>query len=110
MHKQGLIHRDLKPQNILVDRNGTMKICDFGLARSFSIPIATMTHEVVTLWYRAPEILLAGAKHNHYSVEVDVWSLGAIFAEVANKKVAISPHPLQSPCRLQDIVRYVVCC
>jgi len=86
MHKQGLIHRDLKPQNILVDRSGTMKICDFGLARSFSIPIATMTHEVVTLWYRAPEILLAGAKHNHYSVEVDVWSLGAIFAEVANKK------------------------
>jgi serine/threonine protein kinase len=89
-HKQGLIHRDLKPQNILVDRNGTMKICDFGLARAFSVPISTMTHEVVTLWYRAPEILLAGSKHNRYSVEVDIWSLGAIFAEVHNKK-AIFP-------------------
>jgi serine/threonine protein kinase len=85
-HKQGLIHRDLKPQNILVDRSGSMKICDFGLARAFSVPISTMTHEVVTLWYRAPEILLAGSKHNHYSVEVDIWSLGAIFAEVHNKK------------------------
>jgi len=85
-HKQGLIHRDLKPQNILVDRSGNMKICDFGLARAFSVPISTMTHEVVTLWYRAPEILLAGSKHNHYSVEVDIWSLGAIFAEVHNKK------------------------
>lgn len=89
-HKQGLIHRDLKPQNILVDRNGTLKICDFGLARAFSVPIATMTHEVVTLWYRAPEILLAGSKHNRYSVEVDMWSLGAIFAEIHNKK-AIFP-------------------
>jgi len=89
-HKQGLIHRDLKPQNILVDSRGTLKICDFGLARAFSVPIATMTHEVVTLWYRAPEILLAGAKHNHYSVEVDMWSIGAIFAEIHNKK-AIFP-------------------
>jgi serine/threonine protein kinase len=89
-HSQGLIHRDLKPQNILVDQNGTLKICDFGLARAFSVPISTMTHEVVTLWYRAPEILLAGTKHNHYSVEVDIWSLGAIFAEIHNKK-AIFP-------------------
>jgi len=69
-HRQGLIHRDLKPQNILVDRSGNVKVCDFGLARAFSVPISTMTHEVVTLWYRAPEILLAGTKHNHYSVEV----------------------------------------
>jgi serine/threonine protein kinase len=89
-HIQGLIHRDLKPQNILVDRSGTLKICDFGLARAFSVPISTMTHEVVTLWYRAPEILLAGTKHNHYSVEVDIWSIGAIFAEIHNKK-AIFP-------------------
>jgi serine/threonine protein kinase len=85
-HRQGLIHRDLKPQNILVDRSGNVKVCDFGLARAFSVPISTMTHEVVTLWYRAPEILLAGTKHNHYSVEVDIWSLGAIMAEVHNKK------------------------
>ena len=83
-HSHRVLHRDLKPQNMLLDRqNNSLKLADFGLARAFGIPVRAYTHEVVTLWYRAPEILL-GAKH--YSTPVDVWSLGCIFAEMINMK------------------------
>ncbi|KAL0051829.1 hypothetical protein WJX82_002742 [Trebouxia sp. C0006] len=83
-HSHRVLHRDLKPQNLLLDRqNNSLKLADFGLARAFGIPVRAYTHEVVTLWYRAPEILL-GAKH--YSTPVDVWSLGCIFAEMINMK------------------------
>jgi serine/threonine protein kinase len=70
----------LKPQNLLVVNQDTLKLADFGLARAFGIPLRSYTHEVVTLWYRAPEILL-GSKH--YSTAVDVWSVACIFAEMA---------------------------
>ena len=78
-----MLHRDLKPQNILIDRAGSLRLADFGLARAFGLPMKTYTHEVVTLWYRAPEILL-GTKH--YSTPVDIWSVGCIFAEMAQKR------------------------
>ncbi|XP_023944840.2 cyclin-dependent kinase 2 isoform X1 [Bicyclus anynana] len=82
-HAQRVLHRDLKPQNLLVDTDGHIKLADFGLARAFSIPVRAYTHEVVTLWYRAPEILL-GTKF--YSTSVDVWSLACIFAEMVSGK------------------------
>ncbi len=80
-HSRNVIHRDIKPANILVDRaSDTLKLADFGLARPHDIPIRAYTHEVITLWYRPPEILLGAAK---YDASADVWSAGCIFAEIA---------------------------
>ncbi|KAF9976149.1 Cyclin-dependent kinase catalytic subunit [Actinomortierella ambigua] len=82
-HARRILHRDLKPQNLLIDKDANLKLADFGLARAFGIPLRTYTHEVVTLWYRAPEILLGS---RHYSTAVDMWSVGCIFAEMVLKK------------------------
>lgn len=81
-HERRVLHRDLKPQNLLIDKTGKLKLADFGLARAFGIPVRHYTHEVVTLWYRAPEILLGARK---YSTPVDIWSIGCIFAEMVMK-------------------------
>uniref|UniRef100_A0A8D0EEV9 cyclin-dependent kinase n=1 Tax=Salvator merianae TaxID=96440 RepID=A0A8D0EEV9_SALMN len=81
-HSHRVIHRDLKPQNLLINEMGALKLADFGLARAFGVPLRTYTHEVVTLWYRAPEILL-GCKY--YSTAVDIWSIGCIFAEMSSQ-------------------------
>jgi cyclin-dependent kinase len=80
-HHHRVLHRDLKPPNLLINREGQLKLADFGLARAFGIPVRSYTHEVVTLWYRAPDILMASRK---YSTPVDIWSVGCIFAEMAN--------------------------
>ena len=80
-HSHRILHRDLKPQNLLIDAHGSIKLADFGLARAFGVPVRSYTHEVVTLWYRAPEILL-GCRY--YSTPVDVWSIGCIFAEMVS--------------------------
>lgn len=80
MHTHRVIHRDIKPDNILLDSQGHLKICDFGLARFFTVPLRNFTEGVVTLWYRPPEILL----HNDfYEVSIDIWSAGCVMAEMA---------------------------
>merc|ERR1719191_923280 len=79
------MHRDIKPQNILVENNIDsphqiqLKLADLGLGRAFSIPIKSYTHEIVTLWYRAPEVLLGASR---YGLGVDIWSVACIFAEL----------------------------
>ncbi|KAF7317775.1 Pkinase-domain-containing protein [Mycena kentingensis (nom. inval.)] len=79
-HSRRILHRDLKPQNLLINRQHNLKLADFGLARAFGLPMRTYTHEVVTLWYRAPEVLLGS---RHYATGIDLWSVGCIFAEMA---------------------------
>lgn len=82
-HDKLVLHRDLKPQNLLINRKGDLKIADFGLARSFGAPVRSYSHEVVTLWYRSPDVLLGS---RYYSTSVDLWSIGCIFAELILKR------------------------
>jgi len=79
-HDRRVLHRDLKPQNLLINSDGELKLADFGLARAFGIPVRSYTHEVVTLWYRAPDVLMGSRK---YSTPVDLWSVGCVFGEMA---------------------------
>ncbi|KAL2122977.1 hypothetical protein VTJ04DRAFT_3432 [Mycothermus thermophilus] len=78
-HKNRVLHRDLKPQNLLINNKGQLKLGDFGLARAFGIPVNTFSNEVVTLWYRAPDVLLGSRTYN---TSIDIWSAGCIMAEM----------------------------
>lgn len=78
-HRNFILHRDLKPNNLLLSPGGQIKVADFGLARTFPVAQEILTSNVVTRWYRAPELLF-GAKH--YTSAVDIWSTGIIFAEL----------------------------
>jgi len=83
LHDNWVLHRDLKTSNLLLNNRGELKICDFGLSRQYGSPLKPYTQPVVTLWYRAPELLL-GAKE--YSTAIDMWSLGCIMAELLSKE------------------------
>ncbi|KAH9625399.1 hypothetical protein KSS87_008189 [Heliosperma pusillum] len=83
LHSANILHRDLKPGNLLINANCELKICDFGLARTSSGKGQFMTEYVVTRWYRAPELLLCCDK---YGTSIDVWSVGCIFAELLGRK------------------------
>jgi serine/threonine protein kinase len=80
MHSKRVIHRDLKPQNLLLSEDQTtIKIADLGLARTVTLNPQPYTADVCTLWYRAPEILLT---NGFYGKPSDVWAIGCIFAEL----------------------------
>lgn len=83
IHSANILHRDLKPGNLLVNANCDLKICDFGLARTSNTKGQFMTEYVVTRWYRAPELLLCC---DNYGTSIDVWSVGCIFAELLGRK------------------------
>ncbi|KAF5946102.1 hypothetical protein HYC85_016330 [Camellia sinensis] len=79
-HKHRIMHQDLTPDNLLIDLNASVvKIADFGMARAFDFPLRAYSPEVVTIWYKAPEILLGSPV---YSTAIDVWSVGCIFAKM----------------------------
>ena len=82
-HQNRVLHRDLKPQNLLINSKGALKLGDFGLARAFGIPVNTFSNEVVTLWYRAPDVLLGSRTYN---TSIDIWSAGCIMAEVHTRR------------------------
>jgi len=82
-HKNHVLHRDLKPQNLLINKKGELKLADFGLARFNGIPVARLSSQVVTLWYRAPDVLLGSHK---YTSSIDIWAIGCIFAEMVTSR------------------------
>lgn len=78
LHDNWILHRDLKTSNLLLSHKGILKVGDFGLAREYGSPLKAYTSLVVTLWYRAPELLLCAKE---YSTPIDMWSVGCIVAE-----------------------------
>lgn len=87
MHSKWMFHRDLKTSNLLLNSEGEIKLADFGLARRFGKPVRQYTRLVVTLWYRAPELLL---DLDNYSWPVDIWSVGCIMGELVLKEAVFT--------------------
>ena len=82
-HKRWVLHRDLKPANLLFDENMQVKLGDFGLSRVYGTPDRLLTNNVVTQWYKSPELLYGSVE---YGAGVDMWSVGCIFAEMLLKR------------------------
>merc|ERR1711971_316412 len=87
LHDRWVMHRDLKTSNILLTNGGILKVCDFGLARHYGEPDRIYTRNVITLWYRAPELLMG---QRRYTTAVDIWSIGCVFAEIFLRKPLFS--------------------
>lgn len=89
-HSNFVLHRDIKPNNLLIAANGEIKLADFGLARSFADPFAHMTYNTITKWYRPPELYYQAS---YYSGAVDIWSVGCVFAELVLRRVFLPAIP-----------------
>jgi cell division cycle 2-like protein len=83
LHDNWILHRDLKTSNLLLNNRGQLKIADFGMARYVGDPPPNLTQLVVTLWYRAPELLLGATR---YTSAIDMWSIGCIFGELLTRE------------------------
>lgn len=89
-HANYVLHRDIKPNNLLIASDGSIKLADFGLARSFADPFQKMTYNTVTIWYRPPELFFQA---QYYGGKVDVWSCGCVFAELVARDVMFRAWP-----------------
>ncbi|XP_017777171.1 PREDICTED: cyclin-dependent kinase 1-like [Nicrophorus vespilloides] len=89
IHSNRVMHRDVKPDNVLVDNEGNLKLADFGLCRKFSIPMKNYTQRIMSLWYRAPEILFGSSM---YGPKVDMWGAGCVMAEIINYEVMFNGY------------------
>ncbi|KAF2764803.1 serine/threonine protein kinase, CMGC family, CDC2/CDK subfamily [Teratosphaeria nubilosa] len=89
-HANGVLHRDIKPNNLLIAANGAIKLADFGLARAMAEPWAPMTYNTITTWYRPPELFFQA---QHYGGAVDVWSCGCVMAELILREVLFRAIP-----------------
>jgi nemo like kinase len=102
LHSAGIVHRDLKPGNLLVNSNCLVKICDFGLARVEEPDCSYLTQEVITQYYRPPELLTGVTR---YSYSVDMWSCGCIFAELLSRRILFQANtPIQ---QLERILEFL---
>jgi len=97
-HARRVLHRDLKPQNLLINERGELKLADFGLARAKSVPTKTYSTEVVTLWYRPPDVLLGSTE---YSTPIDMWGVGCILYEM------VAGKPAFPGCNIEDQLRLI---